>query len=129
MKGLIKDLGMAAQVFGKAREARKQGAELRVQETVGLPVYKLTKWGETMEWALFQGEADRAARKVFYSRAPETQRALTFTPKEAGGWLARARFWSEMLRPALPPKMYHEAMIRLCSWYRHCIHMRKRGQE
>ena len=51
MKGLIKYLGMAAKVFGKAREARKQGAELRVQETVGLPVYKLTKWGETMEWA------------------------------------------------------------------------------
>ena len=93
---------MAAKVFGTAREARKQGAELRVQETVRLPVYKLTKWGETMEGALFQGEADRAARKVFYSLAPET---------------------------TLPPKMYHEAMIRLCSWYRRCIHMRKRGQE
>lgn len=127
MKGLIKDLSMAAQVFGKAREARKQGAELRVQKTVGLPLLKQTDWAALLEGTLFHDkEMDAAVRAVFYRLNAETRRYLIlFMPDTPCGWLERARFWSEILRLALPPKMYHEAMIRLCSWYRHCIDLRK----
>ena len=79
MKGLIKDLGMAAQVFGKAREARKQGAELRVQETVRLPVYKLTKWGETME----------GARYTTALRRKRSARLHLPRKKQVDGWRGR----------------------------------------
>lgn len=131
MKGLIKDLGMAAQVFGKAREARRQGAVLKVQEAKLIPVYNFDGWGATMEGSLFasNSQLNTAMANVYNSFSPQTRRMILNHPRGKNGWVERAKFWREQLKPVLPPKMYHETMIRLCSWYRRCIHMRKRGQE
>lgn len=127
MKGFMSDLHTAAKAFARAREARKQGVDLQAQEMVSLPVLKLTGWASLLEGTLFHDrETDRAIRAVFYRLNPEIQRNLIrFTPKTSRGWLERAQFWREILEPALPTKMYHEVMIRLCSWYRHCINLRK----
>lgn len=130
MKNFIDDLRTAARAFNLAQKARKQGAVLQVQEAVNLPVLKLTGWASLLEGTLFRDkETDAAVRAAFYRLNPEIQRNLIrFTPKTSRGWLERAQFWREILEPALPTKMYHEAMIRLCSWYRHCINMKKGGR-
>lgn len=127
MRNFISDLRTAAKVFNQAQKARKLGAVLQVQEAINLPVYKLNGWGATLESTLLGEQAYQAARKVFYELAPKVRHDLLFTPENSGGWLARAQFWREQLRPTLPPDLFHEAMIRLCSWYRHCINMKKGG--
>lgn len=127
VKNVVADLRTAAKFFVRAREARKRGVDLQVQEMVSLPVLKLTGWNSLLEGTLFRDkETDAAVRAAFYRLNPEIQRNLIrFTPKTSRGWLERAQFWREILEPALPTKMYHEAMIRLCSWYRHCINLRE----
>lgn len=101
--------------------------EPEVQETVSLPVLEMTDWAALLEGTLFHDrETDRAVRAVFYRLNPEIQRYLIrFTPDTSHAWLKRAQFWREILEPALPTKMYYEAMIRLCNWYRHCINLRE----
>lgn len=126
MKNFISDLRTAAKVFNQAKRARKRGAVLQVQETINLPVYKLGGWSATLEATLFPRETDQFVRNVFYGFAPNVQHDLLFTPESSGGWLARAQFWREQLRPTLPPDMFHAAMIRLCSHYRNIIIRRKK---
>lgn len=127
LKNFVADLHTAAKVFSQAREARKQDAILKVQETVSLPVLEMTEWASLLEGTLFHDkETDAAVCEVFYRLHPEMRRYLIrFTPDTSHAWLKRAQFWRRTLEPALPTKMYHEAMIRLCSWYRHCIDLRK----
>lgn len=127
MRGFMSDLHIAAKVFARAREARKQDAILQVQETKNLPIFEFDSWGATVEGSLFAGDSkmSQAVSAVFYDLPPSQRHSLCSAPDTPRGWLERARFWQETLEPALPSKMYHEVMIRLCSWYRHCIDLRK----
>ena len=52
---------------------------------------------------------------------------ISFLPFETvrRGWVERARFWQQHLRPVLPPKMYHSVMALLTHWYIHCLRRRK----
>lgn len=70
-------------------------------------------------------DTEKAVRNVFYSLPEETQHSLTFCPKKPGEWVERTRFWQQQLKPALPPKMYHDVMILFIGWYIHCLRMRK----
>ena len=128
MRNFISELRIAAKVFKQAQKARQLGAVLQVQEAVNLPVYKLNGWGATLESTLLRGQAYQAACEVFYELAPKVRHDLLFTPENSGGWLARAQFWREQLRPTLPPDVFHAAMIRLCSHYRNIIIRRKREE-
>ena len=121
MKNFMDDLRTAARTFNLAQKARKQGAVLKVQEAINLPVSDFEGWGATMEATLLKGKANQAVCKVFNELSPKARHDLLFTPKNPGEWLARAQFWRGQLKPALPHAMYYESMIRLCSWYRHCI--------
>lgn len=95
----------------------------RLRPVRAVPVYTLSMWGATMEGCLFANqprEIERAVRAVFYSFGEETQHRLTFTPKEKGEWVQRARFWREKLR-CLPKRQYHQAMLCITEWYIHCV--------
>jgi len=89
-------------------------------------VLKTTYWAWTMEACLMNGgETEKAVRGAFYSLPEETQQSLTFTPEKSGEWAERARFWQQLLKPALPPKMYHEVMLTFVHWYAHCLRRRQ----
>lgn len=56
-------------------------------------------------------------KEVFKALPEWKQHELTFGPKD---WelFDRLRFWQQQLQPALPPKLYHQAMIVLIQWAR-----------
>lgn len=121
---ILQGIKTAANVFGEVRKARKAGADgcqLHIARSV--PVYHLGYWIETMEGCLFYGQKWQPVRDVFGNFPEETKRALVFTPKGHGEWAERARFWARELKPALPPELYHDAMLCLIGWYAHCLRM------
>ena len=71
------------------------------------------------------GDTEKAVVKAFEAFPEQVQHALTFSPKELGGWTERAKFWKRELKPALPPEMYHEVMLLFIGWYIHCLRQRK----
>lgn len=129
-KGIFSDLRAAGQVFGRLRNARwnGHGVHIGVSETLSIPVYEMSLRGGTMESTLLKEELNAAVRKVFYTFDREQQHALTFAPED-GGWVDRAVFWRETLKPALPPAQYYAAMERLLSWYISCVKRRKAVQQ
>ena len=127
---IFTDIAAAVKLTGEVRKARKEGADsvkikpvYTVQCVTLKPAYLNTIEG-CLTWELGR-EADRSVMEVFKSLPYETQRRLEFTPKEPGGWADRARFWQQQLKPALPTDMYHAVMIRLISWYAHCLRRRR----
>ncbi len=126
MINILKDVSAAVEAFGAIRRARKRGAnrvKIEVKAVKTLPVVTLSYWGQTMEGCLFTGKEWKPVRDVFDSLDADTQRALTFTPQD-GRWADRARFWQEQMKPALPPEIYHRAMLKLTHWFAHCVRMR-----
>lgn len=118
----LQDVKTAAAVFRQAREARKEGKVIR-------PVYKVQviRMGYftfTMEACLIYSSTFKAVCAVFERLPEDTQHALTFSPKEPGGWAERVRFWQRHLRPALSPKMYHAVMMRFIRHYARCVRRR-----
>lgn len=124
---ILQDIKTAATVFGKVREARKNGADaVQIKPVYIVPAFKPTYWTGTMEACLVRGgETEKAVRDVFYLLPEETQHSLTFSPKKSGEWVKRARFWQQQLKPALPPKTYHDVMILFIEWYIYCLRMKK----
>lgn len=118
--GLLNDFRYACSAFEAARTARCQ--QITTPEPCAcIPVARLSLWCGIMEWGLFSGETERAIRAVFYRFDYKTQRALTFTPKATGDWIARARFWRSALKPTLPAEWYYPTMLKICVHYRKCI--------
>lgn len=124
MKGTIQDVKTTIGLFFVVRQARKDGGEVQVRKVRQIPLADLGYWGWTMEASLFYREKWAPVRRVFDTLDKETKHALTFAPK-SGEWPARVRFWQDKLKPALPPKLYHEAIIKLLQ---HGIRCRKRAQ-
>ena len=73
MKNFIDDLRTAARTFNLAQKARKQGAVLKVQEAINLPVSDFEGWGATMEATLLKGKANQAVCKVFNELSPKAR--------------------------------------------------------
>ena len=73
-------------------------------------------------------EICKAVKAVFYTLSPEVQYMLIFSPK-AGEWAARAQFWRDTLREALPEKQYYLAMSIILKWYIHCVKNHKKKEQ
>lgn len=97
--------------------------ESQVREVIQVPVVNLGCWNFTMEACALCGELEKAVRPVFAAFPKVVRQALTFTP-ESGGWAGRARFWDTVLRLALPPKQYHQALQRLLRSYKRAAGIR-----
>lgn len=130
MINIFKDISAAAKTFGAIHKARKAGADaVRIKPVYIVPSVTLAPaYPNTIEgcqsWKLGR-DVDRAVMNVFMRQPYEVQRQLEFTPKEPGGWVERARFWQKELKPALPPKMYHNVMVLFIHWYAHCLRREK----
>lgn len=125
---ILQDIQTAVKLTGEVHKARKEGGSIEIRKVWRVPVLKTTYWTWTMEACLMRGgDVERSVCDVFDALPEETQHALTFTPKRPGDWIARARFWQRELRPALPPKMYHEVMLLFIGWYTHCLRLRREG--
>ncbi len=127
---ILQDIKIAANIFGKVRKARESGASaVQIKPVYTVPVVTFKPaYMNTIEscqtWKLGR-DTNQAVEAVYNGLPYETQRKLEFTPKEAGGWVARAKFWQKELKPALLPKMYHATMALLINRYAHCLRMRK----
>lgn len=80
---------------------------------------------DTVEGCALQGEAFRDVHQVFKALPPVIRNGLLSTPKAAGGWTRRARFWQGVLKPVLPPRRYYAAMRGIYGAYRYAIHSRR----
>ena len=130
MTNILTDIKSAVKLTGEIRKARKEGASIEARKVWKVPVIKTDYWGWTMEACLLCGsDAGKAAVAVFETFPEPVQHTLTFCPQKPGEWVERARFWQAQFKPALPPKMYHDAMIKFISWYAHCLRMRKGREE
>lgn len=121
---LWEDAKTAVSVFRTVRELRKSGKNVKVEPRFTLPVVKTSYWGSTMEGCMFIGPKWQPLLDVFDSFDDETKHSLTFTPED-GKWSARARFWREQLKSALPTELYYEAMSKIYRHYTECVHRRK----
>lgn len=131
MKGnIFTDIAATVEAGRKIREARKAGADavriepIRIMPIATLPLGFLDVMEGCSAWNLGR-ETYQAAKEVFDSLPEKTKRDLAPTPERPGEWVERARFWQNLLKPALPPKMYHAVMVKFISWYTHCLRRRK----
>ena len=130
MGNIFTDIATAVKVTGTIREARKAGADavrvkpIRIMPVAALPLGFLDVMEGCSAWNLGR-ETYQAAKEVFDSLPEKTKRDLAPTPERPGEWVERARFWQNLLKPALPPKMYHAVMVKFISWYTHCLRRRK----
>ncbi len=120
MKTFLSDVKTAVDIFGKLRRIRKAQKEPAVTVSLKLPILNMSYWPSTMESCLLLGDIGKAARKVFLTFPEDVQHAMTFTPK-SGEYADRIRLWQKALKPALPPKQYHEAIQKLIRWSIRCV--------
>lgn len=124
--GLLDDLRYACSAFESARTARRQQRAVPpLKPCVCVPVIHFSYWYSSMEGTLFSGEQENLIKTVFKSFDPQTQHDLTFTPKAAGDWIARANLWRSALKHALPAEWYYPTMSKIYAHYRKCIMRRK----
>ncbi len=124
---IFQDIKTAVKMTREIRRARMGGANaIQVRPIYKVPVVRFGYFTSTMEACILRGDEFKAVCAVFETLPEETQHALTcFSPEEPGDWAARARFWQNLLKPALPPKMYHGAMMKVIGRYAHCLRARK----
>ena len=131
MKGsIITDIATAAKLIGEIRKAQKDGASaVQIKPVYTVKCFTFAPaYFNTMEGCQTHKlgrDIDLAVMEVFNSLPYEVQRRLECAPDEPSGWVERARFWQQHLRPVLPPKMYHSVMALLIHWYIHCLRRRK----
>lgn len=125
MNRIFEDIKTAVRVTGEIRKARKAGANaVQIRPVYRIPVVKLDYWCSTMEFCLFYThEKEYHPVMETFNRLPEElQHALTFSPSDEvlNGWTDRAKFWALLLRPVLPPDLYHDVMLRILQHYSKC---------
>jgi len=127
---ILQDVKTVIKLTGEIRKARKSGGcvvEIRQARSMQIAALK-PAWLNTVEgcqvWN-FDRDINQTVSEVYYSFPREVQRQLEYTPEEPGGWVERARFWQQQLRPVLPEKEYHAIMALFVGWYAHCLKMRK----
>ena len=126
---IFEDIKTAVQVTGEIRKARKAGATaVQIRPVYRVPVAKLDYWCSTLEWCLcYTHEKEYRPVMEAFNRLPEElQHALTFSPSDEvlNGWTDRAKFWALLLRPILPPDLYHDVMLRILQHYGKCRRFR-----
>ena len=131
MKQMVNDLITAIHLTRSTRRARREGQVVSLVQCTEVPIFEMSYWGFTMEGCLFfktpkMRELNQIISDLFETFDEETQRKLTFIP-ENRGWVERARFWQKELLPVLTKEQYHVAMIRIVSWYAHCLRRRWQG--
>ena len=128
---ILKDIKTSVDVFYKIRKARKEGAPgaaVTVKPVRKIPVYHTSYWGATMEFCPFCGTTLNGPVASVFKAFPEAlQHEMTFTPKEAGGWVSRARMWQSALKPELTELQYYLAMAKILKHFRKCVTMRAMG--
>ena len=129
-ENIFTDIAAAVKVMGKIREARNAGADaVRIEPIRIMPIATLSLgFLDIMEgcsaWNMGR-ETYQAVKEVFDSLPEKTKRDLAPTPEKPGEWVERARFWQNLLKPALPPKMYHTVIARFIGQYIHCLRLRR----
>lgn len=125
---IFSDVVTAVKLTAEVRKARKAGTAVEVvRKAYTIPVLKTSCWVWTPESCLFYTEKWIPIKEAFKVLPEDVQHSLTFTPKD-GGWPGRIQFWREQLRPVLPPKQYHEAIMILAAWGRRCVQRRREGK-
>lgn len=125
---ILTDIATAVKLTKEIKEARRLGC--RVHTTWTKEVFpdstnKASYWPWTLEGCHFAGsELNSSICAVFETFDEETRHALTFTPdkpEETAGWIERARFWQQALKPTLPHDQYYAAMSSLWADYRRAM--------
>ena len=112
---LMKAIGSC--IKAKVQEVKDQHG------TVSMPIYDMR--GSLLMivegCTLFNVSHDvfSAVHAVFRQRPLEVRAAMMYDPKP-GERVARALWWRELLREALPPREAAEAMVRILEWRRQC---------
>lgn len=120
MKNLLSDVKTAVDIFGKLRSIRKEGKAPAVTVSLKLPILNVSYWPSTVESCILLGDVGKAACKVFLTFPEDVQHAMTFAPRR-GEYADRIRLWQKALKPALPPKQYHEAIQKIIRWSIRCV--------
>lgn len=127
MSNLIKDIKTAARLFLDMRKARKDGAEVVLEEKKVLPEIRTGGFYGTVEGCVlshYEGICD-IARGAFNELPDEVKHRLQFLPKP-GEYKGRADLWRAILRPVMTDSQYHAAMKAIIDWYIHIIKMDKK---
>ncbi len=120
---IFTDIVTAVKLTKEVKRARRLGCRVDTIWTKVFPdkTNKASYWPWTMEFCHFATtELNAPIRAVFETFDEETRHALTFTPEnptEPAGWIERARFWQQALKPALPPQQYYAAMSEIWKDY------------
>ena len=118
----LQSLKTAIKITREINAAAEAGASaVQLKRLYSVPRLKISYWGFTMESCLLSGGKWQPVVDVFRAFDEETQHALTFSPNDPKGFVERAKFWQSALRPALPPELYHEAMLKIINKYAHCL--------
>ena len=129
MKNLVKDIKTAANLFLNMRKARKDGAEVVLEEKKILPVIRTGGFYGTVEGCALdrlEREVVIKAQEAFDALSDEVKHQLQFAPK-SGEYKVRANLWRAALRPVMTDKQYHIAMNCIIAWYVHIKQMRFEG--
>ncbi len=116
MNGIIEDMKFGIRAFRISREARANA-----KREVAIPIMPFDGWTWTPEACLFYHKGDfEDIECVFDSFDEKTRKKLAFAPESTREHIDRIRMWQEALRDPLPPKRYHEVMLRLTEWAVRC---------
>ena len=120
MQNILADITTAVKLTAQVRRSRNEGRNVRLEAVYRVPLVNFGYWGFTPESCLFYGDKWKPVRDVFHTFPEETQHILTFTPKD-GEWTSRVELWEKLLREALSPDLYLEAMTILSEWVLQCM--------
>ena len=111
----------------KAIKAEKRKRSI-IQSKQGItmtaaPRIPSTGWRRTMEGHLFHSHPLEELIATEFDKQPQEVRdALRFAPcYKQGEWIARARFWQSILKPALEPKQYAIAIAVILKHFENCV--------
>lgn len=120
---IFSDIAAAVKLTREVREAQRLGYKVHTSWTKEVfPVRSggARDWPWTMEGCCFSGtEFSAPIREVFRLFDEQTRRALLKSPSawDFDGYIERARFWQQALKPALPRDQYYAAMSSLWKDY------------
>lgn len=121
---ILSDLKTVAGLFKQIRQARKEGAEIRVRKQMQLSVIDTDpdpSLIHTVEGSVLVSCSQTiygAAMESFMRLSYEERHRLSFSPND-GEFIERANLWKEILKPVMTPVQYHTAIKKILHWYIH----------
>ena len=116
---IFSDFKMA---YKAARNSRKAGSKIKLEKEISN--IQTIGFLNTMEGNILWGCGENVyqpALDVFRKLPTETQKRLTFSPKD-GEFCERVQFWKSKLKSAMPSAEYYIAIKAICQW---CIYIKK----